>query len=581
VSARALRRRIAGDAAARLHAAGLSPLLARLYAARGVTEPAELSLELASLHPPASLRGLVEAALRLATACERDEPVLVVGDYDADGATSTALALLGLRALGFGRVDFLVPNRFEYGYGLTPEIVALAHTRSAPRLIVTVDNGMSSVAGVEAARERGIDVVVTDHHLPGETVPAACAIVNPNQAGCTFPSKSLAGVGVMFYVLGAVRAELRGRGWFAARGRTEPKLAELLDLVALGTVADVVALDANNRILVQQGLRRIRAGQGRPGIRALLEVAGRDWRRATSTDLGFVAGPRLNAAGRLDDMSFGIRCLLEDDPIAARAMAAELDAMNRARREIEAGMQREALALVEEAAAEGDDLPWGLSLYRPEWHQGVVGLVAARLKERHHRPVIAFAPAADGELKGSGRSIEGFHLRDALAAIDARHPGLMKRFGGHAMAAGVALGEADFARFAVAFDTEVRRSLASEAMAAVLESDGELAQEEFTLEAAETLREAGPWGQRFPEPLFDGEFLLREQRVVGERHLRLQLSPAGAPGLRLAAIAFGVDTARWPDPYVTRARLAYRLDVNEYRGNRALQLRVEQIEALD
>jgi single-stranded-DNA-specific exonuclease len=577
--ARTLRRRAPGPAANALIEAGVAPLLARLYSARGVQGARELSTELASLHPPLGMRGLENAATRLADAFEREEKILVIGDYDADGATSTALALLGMRALGCRNVDFLVPNRFEYGYGLTPEIVELAHERRAPRLVVTVDNGMSSIAGVDVARHRGIDVLITDHHLPGESVPAACAIVNPNQSGCAFPSKCIAGVGVMFYVLGGLRAELRARGWFAARSLAEPKLAGLLDLVALGTVADVVPLDANNRVLVQQGLRRIRTGQGRPGIRALLEVAGRDWRSVTSTDLAFVAGPRLNAAGRLDDMSAGVRCLLEDDPLAARDMASELDALNRERREIEAGMQREALAMLEGTAVDGSSLPWGLCLYRPEWHQGVVGLVASRLKERHHRPAFAFAPAGNGELKGSGRSIEGFHLRDALAAIETRQPGLMDRFGGHAMAAGLTIAESRFAAFAGAFDAEVRRTLAPESLAAVLDSDGELGAQELVLPMAEALREAGPWGQQFPEPLFDGVFTIRDQRLVGGHHLRLLLAPLEQPDLALGAIAFRVDTARWPDARIARVHIAYRLDVNEYRGVRSVQLRIEQIEA--
>ena len=423
----------------RLPALGALPgWLTRIYAARGIDDPAALDLHLDRLHPPAAMRDLDVAARRLADALSAGEAILIVSDYDADGATGTALMLLALRAMGCSSVDFLVPNRFDYGYGLSPEIVELAATLD-PALIVTVDNGIASIAGVEAAARHGIEVLITDHHLPGARLPAACAIVNPNQSGCDFPSKHLAGVGVVFYLMSALRGVLRERGWFGARSVEEPKLAQFLDLVALGTVADVVALDHNNRILVEQGLRRIRAGRARPGITALLEVAGRTVERTVSTDLGFVVGPRINAAGRLDDMAYGIRCLVEDDPARARAMASELDALNRERREIEAGMQQEALQLLDEELLGDSELRWGLCLFRPEWHQGVVGLVASRIKERHHRPVIAFAPGGDGELKGSARSIPGFHLRDALAAIDARNPGLIVRFGGHAMAAGLTL----------------------------------------------------------------------------------------------------------------------------------------------
>lgn len=554
-------------------------LLARLCAARGV-EPSSLDQPLAALEPPASLRGLPEAAIRLADAVENREEILVVGDYDADGATSTALLLLGLGAMGCATADFLVPNRFTQGYGLTPELLAVARQRvPAPQLLVTVDNGISSIAGIVEAKALGIDVIVTDHHLPGPELPPALAIVNPNQPGCGFPAKSLAGVGVVFYLLGALRAELRRRDWFERRGIAAPRLADYLDLVALGTVADLAPLDANNRILVQQGLLRLRAGGGQPGVRALLEAGDRDPRRAVSADFGFAAGPRLNAAGRLEDMSLGIRCLLERDPVQAFGMARRLDDLNRERRGIEADMQRDALALVA-GLAPGEEMPWGLCLYRPEWHQGVVGLVASRLKERLTRPVIAFAPGGDGELKGSARSVRGFHVRDALATLHARSPGLILRFGGHAMAAGLTLAEDRFSEFARAFDAEVRRVLDPALLEGVLETDGELDAAELTLQTAEWLREVAPWGQQFPEPLFDGEFLLREQRLVGERHLRLSLSPVGAPQLRLPAIVFGIDTAVWPDTRVPKARLVYRLDVNDYRGTRSLQLVGEHIEAL-
>ena len=571
---RAIRRRSArADAAS---APGISPLLARLYAARGVADASDLEQGLAQLLPPVLL-GLEQAATRLADALARDERILIVGDYDADGATSTALGLLALRAMGCTSADFLVPNRFEHGYGLGPEIVAVAAALH-PRLIITVDNGIASHAGVAAAAAHGIDVLVTDHHLPGETLPAACAIVNPSQPGCAFPSKSLAGVGVVFYLMGALRARLRASGWFAARGLAEPNLGELLDLVALGTVADVVALDANNRILVRQGLQRIRAGRGRPGVRALLELAGRNPARVVSADLGFAVGPRINAAGRLDDIGLGIRCLLEEDPARAREMAAELDAWNRERRDIEGGMQQEALRLMEQGAIAEDALPWGPCLYHPDWHQGVVGLVASRIKEKHHRPVIAFAPGGAGELKGSARSIRGFHIRDAIAAVAAAAPGLVERFGGHAMAAGLTLAAERFEEFARAFDAEVRRHLEASDLESVLESDGELGAGEFSLAQAEELREAGPWGQHFPEPLFDGEFWLRSQRLLGGKHLKLVVSPVAAPTLELDAIAFNIDSAFWPDPRRERARLAYRLDVNEYRGNRSVQLLVEELQ---
>ncbi len=562
-------------------AAASLDLLPRLLAARGVDPSEGLKLQSGDLIPPVSLLGLVEATSRLADAMAADESVLVIGDYDADGATSTALLLLGLRALGFGGADFLVPNRFEFGYGLTPEIVRVAATREPrPTLLITVDNGISSVEGVDEARRLDMDVLVTDHHLPGDLIPAACAILNPNQPGCAFPSKYLAGVGVVFYLLCGLRAELRQRGWFSARGLAEPRLAELLDLVALGTVADVVPLDANNRILVHQGLLQLRKGRGRPGVRALLQAAGREPARVTSADLGFYAGPRLNAAGRLVDMALGIRCLMEDDPLKARAMAAELDTLNRQRRQIEDGMQRDAVELLDREIPD-TDARWGFCLYRPEWHQGVVGLVASRLKERLHRPVIAFAPSAEGELKGSARSIRGLHMRDVLASIHAREPELIGRFGGHAMAAGLTLAEAKYPRFAEAFDEEVRRVLDPAALQGVLETDGELPPAEFTLPNAQLLREAAPWGQHFPEPLFDGVFRLLEQRIVGEKHLRLAVSPESDPALRLEGIAFNADTGLWPDTTVQRARLAYRLDVNEYRGRSSLQLLVVQIERAD
>ncbi|GAB3462181.1 single-stranded-DNA-specific exonuclease RecJ [Azotobacter salinestris] len=551
----------------------LPPLLTRLYAARGVQSAAELDKGLARLLPYSRLKGIEAAVELLVEALRERRRILFVGDFDADGATASTVGVLGLRLLGAAHVDYLVPNRFEYGYGLTPEIVAVALARQ-PELLVTVDNGISSLDGVAAARTAGLRVLVTDHHLPGHELPAADAIVNPNQPGCEFPSKAMAGVGVIFYVLLALRARLRELGWFA--GRTEPNLAELLDLVALGSVADVVPLDANNRILVHQGLARIRAGRARPGLRALLEVAGRDHRRITSTDLGFILGPRLNAAGRLDDMSLGIECLLCEDEGLAREMAVQLDQLNQDRKAIEQGMQREALAQLKELPVEA--LPFGLCLFEPDWHQGVIGILASRLKERYHRPAIAFADAGDGLLKGSARSVPGFHIRDALDAVAARQPRLISKFGGHAMAAGLSLPQANFGAFAAAFDAEVRRQLCADDLTGRLLSDGRLGVEEFHLDLARALRQAGPWGQHFPEPLFHGVFQVVRQRLVGERHLKLVVgSECGA--LQLDAIAFNVDREQWPNPMVRWVELAYRLDVNEYRGQERVQLVVVHIEA--
>jgi len=553
----------------------LPPLLTRLYAARGVQSAAELDKGLARLMPYSQLKGIEAAVDLLVEALEKRQRILFVGDFDADGATASTVGVLGLRLLGAGQVDYLVPNRFEYGYGLTPEIVAVALERR-PDLLVTVDNGISSIDGVAAAKAAGLKVLVTDHHLPGRELPAADAIVNPNQPGCDFPSKALAGVGVIFYVLLALRARLRQRDWFARRGIAEPNLAELLDLVALGSVADVVPLDANNRILVHQGLARIRAGRARPGLRALLEVAGRDHRRITSTDLGFILGPRLNAAGRLDDMSLGIECLLCEDEPLARDMAVQLDALNQDRKAIEQGMQREALAQLRELPTE--QLPFGLCLFEPDWHQGVIGILASRLKERYHRPTIAFADAGDGLLKGSARSIPGFHIRDALDAVAARHPGLISKFGGHAMAAGLSLPQANFGAFSAAFDAEVRRQLAEEDLAGRLLSDGQLGAEEFHLELARALRQAGPWGQHFPEPLFHGVFEIVQQRLVGERHLKMVLRTE-CGSRQLDAIAFNVDREQWPNPTVRWAELAYKLDVNEFRGQESVQLLVTHLAA--
>ncbi len=551
----------------------LPPLLRRLYLHRGVKTAAELERGAKYLLPWQSLGGIDAAVALLHRMLTGGQRIMVVGDFDADGATSTALTVLALRSMG-GNVDYLVPNRFDDGYGLSPEVVEQARARGA-EMILTVDNGISSHAGVETASAHGIPVLITDHHLPGETLPAADAIVNPNLSDSAFPSRALAGVGVAFYLMLALRAHLREQGWFTPQ-RSEPNLAAWLDLVALGTVADVVPLDANNRILVWQGLSRIRAGKCRAGIRALLEIANRDARQLAASDLGFAVGPRLNAAGRLDDMSVGVALLLTEDIAQARMLASELDALNQTRKEIEQGMKSEALALCDALERQHSDLPLGLAFYHPEWHQGVVGILASRLKERFHRPVIAFAPAGDGTLKGSGRSIAGLHLRDALERLDTLYPGLIIKFGGHAMAAGLSLETEKYDAFRERFAALIDEWLDGEALQGVVWSDGELHAQEFSLHTAEMLREAGPWGQAFPEPVFDGKFKLLQQRLVGERHLKVMVEPLGG-GPLLDGIAFNVDTRLWPDTSVRQVELAYKLDINEYRGNRSVQLIIDHI----
>ncbi|KHT64267.1 ssDNA exonuclease RecJ [Photobacterium gaetbulicola] len=554
------------------------PLLQRIYAARGITSEVQLERGVRGLLGYNQLHGIAPAVVLLKQALAEQRRIIVVGDFDADGATSSALSVLALRMLGSRNVDYLVPNRFDDGYGLSPEVVEQAAARGA-ELIMTVDNGVSSIAGVAAAKERGIQVLVTDHHLPGETLPIADAIVNPNLHECDFPSKALCGVGVAFYLMLAVRAALREENWFAEQGLPEPNLAELLDLVALGTVADVVALDGNNRILVHQGLQRIRAGKCRPGIRALIEVANRDPARLVATDLGFALGPRINAAGRLDDMSFGVELLLCDNIQAARRMATELDALNQTRKEIEQGMKEEAVAICERLKFNQQDMPYGLALFQRDWHQGVIGILASRIKEQYHRPVIAFADAGNGELKGSCRSIPGLHMRDVLDGIDTQNPGMILKFGGHAMAAGLTIPEAKLEAFSLAFDQAVRAELDEDALRGVLLSDGELTPQELNLQTAEVLRAGGPWGQQFPEPMFDGRFRLLHQKLVGSKHLKMMLEPL-AGGSVIDAIAFNVDVRRWPDASVQQVELAYRLDVNEFRGNRSAQLLVEHIAAL-
>ncbi|EBE4819046.1 single-stranded-DNA-specific exonuclease RecJ [Salmonella enterica] len=570
---RQLRRREA-DETAELPA-DLPPLLRRLYASRGVRSARELERSVKGMLPWQQLSGIDNAVEILYNAFREGIRIIVVGDFDADGATSTALSVLGMRALGCDNISYLVPNRFEDGYGLSPEVVDQAKARGA-QLIVTVDNGISSHAGVAHAKMLGISVIVTDHHLPGDTLPDADAIINPNLRDCEFPSKSLAGVGVAFYLMLALRTFLRDKGWFDERGIAPPNLAALLDLVALGTVADVVPLDANNRILTWQGLSRIRAGKCRPGIKALLEISNRDPQQLAASDLGFALGPRLNAAGRLDDMSVGVALLLCDNLGEARVLASELDALNQTRKEIEQGMQAEALILCEKLERSSETLPGGLAMYHPEWHQGVVGILASRIKERFHRPVIAFAPAGDGTLKGSGRSIQGLHMRDALERLDTLYPGLMIKFGGHAMAAGLSLEEHKFEQFQQRFGELVTEWLDPALLQGEVISDGPLSAAEMSMEVAQLLRDAGPWGQMFPEPLFDGRFRLLQQRLLGERHLKVMVEPVGG-GPLLDGIAFNIDTTCWPDNGVREVELAYKLDINEFRGNRSLQIIIDDI----
>jgi single-stranded-DNA-specific exonuclease len=546
-----------------LLAHGVHPVLARVFAARGVASPDRIAADLSFLTPVDTLKNVRETARYLADAIAAGTRLLIVADYDADGATACAVGMRALREFG-ASVDYIVPNRFEYGYGLSPEIVRLAWETRRPGMLITVDNGIASCDGVEEANRLGMRVVVTDHHLPGDRLPAAAMIVNPNQPECDFPSKHLAGVGVMFYVVLALRAELRDRGVFT--GRPEPHLGRLLDLVALGTVADVVRLDDNNRLLVEQGLRRIRADKSCPGISALLRVAGRDPARASAYDLGFVAGPRLNAAGRLDDMSLGIECLLADDADRAAGMAAQLDALNRERRAIEAEMQDCALAALD--GLEVDDA-FSLALFDPAWHQGVIGLLASRLKDRFHRPVIAFASGGGNELKGSGRSVPALHLRDALDLVAKRHPGLIRRFGGHAAAAGLSIGTQDFERFRAAFEDIARELLCAEDLERVITTDGPLADADLSLDLARLIGDQ-VWGQGFPAPAFSDRFTVDSQRTVGEKHLRLRL--------RRARRGYDAMLFFHQQTLPAEIRAVYRLDVNEYGGTQALQLIVEHWE---
>ena len=554
----------------------LHPVIDRIYRGRNIANLDDLENGLKGLTHFNVLKGMPQAAQILADAVVQNKRIIIVGDFDADGATSTSVCILALRAMGYHNVDFLVPNRFDFGYGLSVPIVDEAAKQGA-EVIVTVDNGISCIDGVTHAKSLGMQVVVTDHHLPGDVLPPADAIVNPNQPGCEFPSKNLAGVGVAFYIMLALKAELQQQGHFERAGLAPPNLASLLDIVAVGTVADVVVLDKNNRILVHQGLQRIRAGKCRPGIKALVEVANRDCAHLTSTDLGFVVGPRLNAAGRLDDMSQGIACLLEDETIQARMIAAELDALNKERREIETGMKAQAETVLEQMALDEGDMPSALVVYREDFHQGVIGIVAGRLKEKYLKPVIAFAHQDDEIIKGSARSIPGVHIRDVLDEVNTRYPGVIEKFGGHAMAAGLSLPVARLQDFEQAFVDIARAHMAKLDGNHALLSDGDLSSKELCLPFAHLLRQAGPFGQGFESPLFDGEFALLDQRLVGQKHLKMVLKSDGAN--EVDAIAFNVDLKSWPNAMVKRVHIAYRLDINVFRGQETVQLIVEQIEA--
>jgi len=556
----------------------IHPIVKQIYASRGITNQSELLLNVAQLAPIDSLKDITLAAKILHQAFIDDLNICIIGDFDADGATSTALMTEAFTLLGYQNHQFIVPNRFEFGYGLTPEIVDMAVAQGA-QLLVTVDNGISCLAGVKHAKSLGLVVIITDHHLPGKVLPIADAIVNPNQPDCAFVSKSIAGVGVAFYLMLALRKYLREQQWFITKQLNEPNLASLLDLVALGTVADVVSLDPNNRILVSQGLKRIRAGQTRPGIQALLEIAGKNQQRIVASDFGFALGPRINAAGRLDDMSFGINCLLAKDLTTARTMAAELDDLNKARRSIEQGMQFEAEKIITSLNYQASQLPNAISLFQQDWHQGVIGIVAGRLKEKYHRPSIVFAAAdidnPQSDIKGSARSIPGLHIRDLLEHIDSQHPQLIKKFGGHAMAAGLSIAVNNFDTFQQLFNQYAGQWIAKEDLQGTLLSDGELALSELTLSFAELLRESGPWGQNFAEPMFDDEFTLIQQRIVGEKHLKVVLQKNNQV---FDGIAFNIDTTQWPNHNIKQVHVAYKLDINEFRGKQTLQFLIEDIQ---
>ncbi len=558
---------------------GVHPVLLRVYKGRNISSASELDYSLKNLLPYNLLNNIEQAATLLESMLEQQKRILIVADYDADGATACALAMRGLKAMGAKDLQFIVPDRSEHGYGLSPEIVELA-SESQPDLLITVDNGISSVDGVSLARSKGIDVLVTDHHLPGPVLPDASVIVNPNLTEDTFPSKSLAGVGVMFYVLAALRAKLRHTAWFEKQKLKEPNLANFLDLVALGTVADVVVLDVNNRILVSQGLERIRQGHCIPGISALLTIAKRSPERIVSSDLGFAIGPRLNAAGRLTDMRLGIECLICDDQNRAMQMARQLDQLNQERRKIQSEMEKEAIADIDTMDLQSNEtLPSGMCLYKEHWHQGVIGVLASKIKEKTHRPVIAFAKENDEFLKGSARSIQAVHVRDAIEAIATANPGLIDKYGGHAMAAGLSLKQDGFDQFCELFDEEISRRIEASGFDSELMSDGELSPDEFTLNLAEQFEQAGPWGQGFPEPRFDGKFKIQSSRLVADKHLKLQLYLADE-NRTIDAIAFNTTDDDWPGGY-EKVEAFYRLDINEYRGRRTPQLIVEHIVPLN
>jgi len=557
---------------------GLQPLLARIYSARGITSVDELDLSMTKLLHPDGLLGAKKAAEIITGAIKYNKHIVIIGDFDCDGATASALGVSALQAFGAKQISFLVPSRFKFGYGLTPGIVALAHDAD---VIITVDNGISSLEGVDAANAAGIEVVITDHHLAGKELPRAAAIVNPNQPGCSFASKALAGVGVIFYLLSLVRSQLVADSWFKNNNINKPNMAQFLDLVALGTIADVVPLDQNNRILVQEGLKRIRAGIGRPGIRAICEVAKRETAKLSAQDLAFAVGPRLNAAGRLDDMSLGIQCLLSEDITQARKLASALNQLNVARREIEQVMTDDAEMLVMASVSkqqEQAEMDLGLCLFDESWHQGVIGIVAGRIREKFHRPVIAFAESGADELKGSARSIPGVHIRDVLEAVSSRFPGLIGQFGGHAMAAGLSLRQIHFTRFADAFNKEVGRWVNEKDLAGTIMTDGNLAVAQLDLDTARLISRSGPWGQAFPEPLFEGEFELIDQRVVGETHLKLSLK---MDNCLVDAIAFRQAPLHRHNTGHTRVKVVYKLAENDYRNQVTLQLMVDHIELVE
>lgn len=558
-------------------------VLNRIYAARGITDASQLDKQLQTLLPFNLLKGIDTACLRLETALREKQRILIIGDFDADGATSTAVAITALRAMGAQTIDYLVPNRFEFGYGLTPQIVDVAN-KWQPHLIITVDNGIASFDGVARANELGIDVLVTDHHLPAETVPNACAIVNPNQMGCMFPSKSIAGVGVIFYVMLALRRHLSNAGWFRETQIPEPNMASFLDLVALGTVADVVGLDQNNRIMVNQGMARIRQGQCREGIKALIEVAGRESSRLRESDLGFAIAPRLNAAGRLDDMALGIECLISSDLQQARNYCQQLDELNQERKQIETEMKEQAMLALDKLAKSneysGAHLPIALCLFDKTWHQGVIGILAGRMKERYHRPVIAFAEVGDGELKGSARSVPDLNIRDVLAAVDKDHPGLIIKFGGHAMAAGLSIHPKSLNAFRDALVAEVNKHIDLSQCEGELYTDGPLEAHEFNLETAQLIQQAGPWGQQFAEPVFDNVFEVLDQRLVGKNHLKMTLVPSQG-GQQVDAIAFNIDINSWPNHRAKYIHAAYKLDINFFQGRTRLQLMIQVMSAVN